>query len=254
MEKIVMYENKEFGKIRTMVMPDGQVAFVGKDVCDVLGYSRARDAIQRHVDEDDAVKYGLIDSLGRTQQTTFINESGLYALILSSKLPKAREFKHWVTSEVLPQIRRTGGYIPVGEGDDEKTILCKAVAILQHTVEMQKEKLAATRAEVARLTPKADYAEEVLLSPTCYTMTQVAKGLSMTVQELQRRLRELGVIYRSPSGPWMLYAPYLKQGLEAYRTRKGTNLFGEVAWTDSYLVWTEKGREFVNRLMMKQVA
>ena len=117
MEKIVMYENKEFGKIRTMVMPDGQVAFVGKDVCDVLGYSRARDAIQRHVDEDDAVKYGLIDSLGRTQQTTFINESGLYALILSSKLPKAREFKHWVTSEVLPQIRRTGGYIPANAGD-----------------------------------------------------------------------------------------------------------------------------------------
>ena len=230
-----------------MMMPDGQVGFVGKDVAMVLGYSKPLNAIAMHVDKDDSLKWGLTDSLGRTQQTIFINESGLYSLILSSKLPKAREFKHWVTSEVLPQIRKTGGYIPVAKEDDEKTILCKAVEILMRTVEMQKERLCVQDMEMARLAPMAEYAEEVLLSPTCYTMTQVAKSLSMTVQQLQRWLHKMHIIYRSPSGCWMLYAEYLKKGYEAYRTMKGENLFGDVLWTDTYLVWTERGKEFIRR-------
>ena len=166
---------------------------------------------------------------------TIINESGLYSLILSSKLPQAKEFKRWVTNEVLPQIRKTGGYIPVNKEDDEKTILCKAIDIMNRTIE--------------QLRPKAEYAEKVLLSPSCYTMTQVAKGLSMTVLELTRRLHDLGVIYRSPSGPLMLYAPYLKNGFEAYRTAHGEDIFGNVTWSSSYLVWTEKGREFVRKMV-----
>ena len=135
--------------------------------------------------------------------------------------------------EVLPQTRQTGGYIPVSSADDEKTILCKALDIMNRTIE--------------QLRPKADYAEKVLLSPSCYTMTQVAKGLSMTVLELTRRLHELGVIYRSPSGPLMLYAPYLKNGFEAYRTAHGEDIFGNVTWSSSYLVWTEKGKEFITK-------
>ena len=233
-----------------MIMPDGQIGFVGKDVAEVLGYKKSRNAIAEHVDEDDKTT-ALIQGPGSNYKTqaVFINESGLYALILSSKLPKAREFKHWVTSVVLPQIRKTGGYIPVTREDDEKTILCKAVKILMNTVEMQKQELAEQDIEIARLAPKAEYAEEVLMSPSCYTMTQVAKSLSMTVQELQRMLVQKRIIYRSPSGPWMLYAPYLKKGYEAYRTKKGENLFGDALWTDTYLVWTERGKEFVHRLI-----
>ena len=228
--EIQIFKDERFGEVRTMVI-NGEPWFVGKDVAEMLGYAKPLDAIQRHVDEDDSVKHGLIDSLGRTQQVIFINESGLYALILSSKLPQAKEFKRWVTNEVLPQIRKTGGYIPVGSADDEKTILCKAIDIMNRTIE--------------QLRPKAEYAEKVLLSPSCYTMTQVAKGLSMTVLELTQRLHELGVIYRSPSGPLMLYAPYLKNGFEAYRTSHGEDIFGNVTWSHSYLVWTEKGREFI---------
>ena len=244
---ISIFSHPEFGEIRTMIMPDGQIGFVGKDVAEVLGYSNTRDALRKHVDDEDKA-VAFCDTLGGKQSTTFINESGLYALILSSKLPRAREFKHWVTSEVLPQIRKTGGYIPVSREDDEKTILCKAVKILMNTVEMQKQELAEQDIEIARLAPKAEYAEEVLLSPTCYTMTQVAKSLSMTVQELQRMLVQKRIIYRSPSGPWMLYAPYLKKGLEAYRTRKGENFFGDTLWTESYLVWTERGKEFIHSI------
>ena len=247
-----------FGEIRTMVMPDGQVGFVGKDVADVLGYARSADAVRQHVEDEDKGVFKM-QTPGGMQSIVFVNESGLYSLILSSKLPQAREFKHWVTSEVLPQIRRTGGYIPVKAEDDEKTILAKAVQILMKTVERQKvsieqqrRELAEQDVEIARLAPKAEYAEEVLMSPTCYTMTQVAKSLSMTVQQLQRQLHLMKVIYRSPSGCWMLYADFLKLGYEAYRTKKGENLFGETIWTDTYLVWTEKGREFIHSLFANE--
>lgn len=109
MSSVKIFENKEFGEIRT-VMIDGVPWFVGKDVAGALGYSRERDAIANHVAEDDAVKYGIIDAMGREQQTIIINESGLYSLILGSKLPSAKQFKRWVTSEVLPSIRQTGTY------------------------------------------------------------------------------------------------------------------------------------------------
>ena len=123
------------------------------------GYKLPRKAILDHVEKDDVLKWNLIDAMGRTQQTTFINESGLYSLILSSKLPKAREFKHRVTSVVLPQIRQKDGYINVNDNDDDKTILCKAVNILMKTIELQKHELADQDIRIARLMPKAEYAE-----------------------------------------------------------------------------------------------
>lgn len=109
MNDLKIFNNAEFGQIRTVVI-DGAPWFVGKDVAGALGYSRERDAVATHVSEDDAAKYGIIDALGREQQTTIINESGLYALIFGSKLEEAKNFKHWVTSEVLPSIRQTGTY------------------------------------------------------------------------------------------------------------------------------------------------
>lgn len=107
--KVQVFNSEEFGEIRTVKI-DGEAWFVGKDIAEKLGYARARDAISRHVDEDDAVKYGVIDSQGRKQETTLINESGVYSLIIGSKLPTAKRFKHWITSEVLPTIRKTGSY------------------------------------------------------------------------------------------------------------------------------------------------
>lgn len=105
-----IFKNKDLGSIRTLIIED-EPWFVGKDVAEILGYAKPLNAITTHVDKDDSLKQGLIDNLGRTQQTIFINESGLYSLILSSKLPSAKSFKHWVTSEILPTIRKTGGYV-----------------------------------------------------------------------------------------------------------------------------------------------
>lgn len=109
MNEITIFNNPEFGDVRT-IMIDGEPWFVGKDVANALGYARERDAIANHVDKDDAVKHGVADSIGREQKTTIINESGLYSLIFGSKLESAKKFKKWVTSEVLPQLRKTGSY------------------------------------------------------------------------------------------------------------------------------------------------
>ena len=109
MNKIQIFQNQEFGAIRTLSNEQGEPMFCAKDVAEALGYKLARKAVQDHVDRDDVLKRNLIDSLGRKQQAIFINESGLYSLILSSKLESAKRFKHWVTSEVLPAIRKQSG-------------------------------------------------------------------------------------------------------------------------------------------------
>ena len=109
MNNLQIFKNDSFGEVRTLII-DNEPWFVGKDVASILGYAKPLNAISTHIDEDDSLKQGLIDNMGRTQETILINESGLYSLILSSKLPKAKEFKRWVTSEVLPSIRKTGGY------------------------------------------------------------------------------------------------------------------------------------------------
>ena len=121
MKEIFNFHGQE---VRTLTI-DNEPWFVGKDVADILGYSKARNAIALHVDEDDALKQGLTDNLGRIQETIIINESGLYSLILSSKLPQAKEFKRWVTSEVLPQIRLQGAYVPENLSDEAFIALFK---------------------------------------------------------------------------------------------------------------------------------
>ena len=128
--EIQVFKNDRFGEVRTMVI-NGEPWFVGKDVAEVLGYLNPQKAIRDHVDGERIVLSG------QNRMTIFINESGLYALILSSKLPQAKEFKRWVTSEVLPQIRKTGGYIPVNDCKDDGEIMAKALLIAKKTIEQQ---------------------------------------------------------------------------------------------------------------------
>ena len=180
-------------------MPDGQIGFVGKDVAEVLGYSKPLNAIAMHVDKDDSLKWGLTDSLGRTQQTIFINESGLYSLILSSKLPKAREFKHWVTSVVLPQIRKTGGYIKVDEDDDDNSIMAKALMIAQKTI-AQKDAL------LAEQKPKVMFADAVTSQEDSILISEMAKLLTQNGFEIGRIrffrwLRENGYLFKHSTEP-----------------------------------------------------
>jgi phage antirepressor YoqD-like protein len=187
----------------------------------------------------------VLDRNGKKRITTFINESGLYSLILSSKLESAKRFKRWVTGEVLPAIRKQGGYIVTKEGESEKEVMARALEIVKNTLQQRNE-------EIAKLKPKADYVDEVLDSITCVTTTQLAKELGMTAQELNRRLCEMRIQYWQ-SGQYMLYADFARQGLARSRTRKHTLKHGMVL-TEMYLVWTERGRDFIHRLFNKNLA
>ena len=145
--------------------------FCGKDVCDALGYSNGRDAVRKHVDGDDKTTVAICDGGSNYKsQAIFINESGLYSLILSSKLDSARRFKHWVTSEVLPAIRKQGGYMVARPEETDAEVLARAMLIMQTSLDKRDE-------IIAMLQPRADYADEVLDSVTCITTTQLAKEL-----------------------------------------------------------------------------
>ena len=240
MNGIQIFRNQEFGAIRTMSNEQGEPIFCAKDVCNALGYSKPRNAIAQHVDKDDALKQGLIDSMGRKQEATFINESGLYALILSSKLESAKRFRKWVTSEVLPCIRKQGGYMVVHPDESDEVIMARALQIMQATLQRRDE-------QIARLQPRADYADQVLDSISCFTVTQIGKELNMTGHDLNLLLCQMGIQYPQ-SGQYLLYADYARQGLAKNRTFEYHNADGDLK-TKTYLVWTERGRNFIHQLL-----
>ena len=149
--QVAVFENPEFGTVRTTIDEKGEPWFCAKDLCDVLGYKRADNAVRQHVNPSDALKqcvariaknrYGECNGKMQVVQMIFVNESGFYALVLGSKLPSAVKFKDWVTSVVLPQIRKTGGYIPVKEGESEEETIRNAEEILRATLKKKEELL-----------------------------------------------------------------------------------------------------------------
>ena len=239
MNKIQIFKNVEFGAIRTTNNEHGEPLFCAKDVCNALSYGNSREALHKHVDEKDVTKRDTLTK-GGVQAMLYVNESGLYALILFSRLESAKRFKHWVTSEVLPSIRKQGGYMVVHPEETDEEMLARALQIMQAALQRRDE-------EIARLKPRADYADEVLDAINCITTTQLAKELGMTAQELNRRLCEMRIQYWQ-SGQYMLYAEYARMGLAKSRTHKHTLKHGMVI-TEMYLVWTERGRDFIHRLL-----
>ena len=238
--QIKIFESPEFGRIRTVSDEKGEPWFCLTDVCNVLGLK------QRHVRErlDDGVVSTdtISDSLGRTQMANFVNEDGLYDVILDSRKPSARAFRKWVTSEVLPQIRRTGGYIPLAAEDDEKTILAKAVRILNRTLEQKDELLEAQR-------PKVDFANAVTTGDGCILMSELAKlltrnGYPTGRTRLFRWMRENGYIFKRSTEP---IQKWVEQGLFAtsvtvIKTHHGT----EERVTTKV---TGKGQEYFLRML-----
>ena len=233
--------NLEFGAIRTISNEQGEPMFCGKDVAEALGYKKPENAVAKHVDNEDKTTT-LIQGSGSNYKTQaiFINESGLYALILSSKLESAKRFKRWVTSEVLPAIRKQGGYLIAKKGESDKDVMKRAMEIVKTTLAKREE-------QIAKLKPRAEYADSVLDSINCITTTQLAKELGMSAQELNRRLCEMRIQYWQ-SGQYMLYAEFARQGFAKSRTRRHVCKHGIVI-TEMYLVWTERGRNFIHQLL-----
>lgn len=183
MNDLQVFKNEEFGAIRTVTIND-EVWFVGKDVAKALGYERATKAIQDHVEEEDKDGIPIRDSIGRMQNTPIINESGLYSLILSSKLPTAKKFKRWVTSEVLPSIRKNGGYIMNQENMTPEQIMAEGILIAQRIIESKNK-------EIERMKPKEVFADAVETSHTSILIGDLAKVLRQNgVETGQKRLFE----------------------------------------------------------------
>jgi len=246
MNEIQIFQNQEFGAIRTMSNEQGEALFCAKDVAEALGYSNGRDAVRKHVDGEDKTTVAICDTGSNYKsQAVFINESGLYALILSSKLESARRFKHWVTSEVLPSIRKNGGYMIARPDESDEIILARALQIMQATLARRDE-------QIAKLKPRADYADHVLDSVSCFTVTQIGKELGMTGHDLNVLLCQMGIQY-AQSGQYLLYADYARQGLAKNRTFSREANDGTLH-TRTYLVWTERGRDFIHRLLDKRLA
>ena len=241
MNKMMTFRNLEFGAIRTISSEQGEPMFCGKDVAEALGYKKPENAVAKHVDTEDKTTT-LIQGSGSNYKTQaiFINESGLYALILSSKLESAKRFKRWVTSEVLPAIRKQGGYLIAKKGESDKDVMKRAMEIVKTTLAKREE-------QIAKLKPRAEYADSVLDSINCITTTQLAKELGMSAQELNRRLCEMRIQYWQ-SGQYMLYAEFARQGFAKSRTRRHVCKHGIVI-TEMYLVWTKRGRNFIHQLL-----
>ncbi len=221
--ELKVYNNAQLGKIRGCIVND-QVWFVGKDVALLLGYKNTRKALTDHVDADDR-KGNESLPLMKGQRYTMINESGLYSLLLRSNQPQARQFKQWVTAEVLPQIRRTGAY----------------------SMKHMEQTCRRLKGENAQLSQKAAYTDRVLMSIDCVTTTQVAKEVGLNAQQLNNLLVATGVQYHQ-CGQYLLCAPYAKLGLAKNRTLSFQDEHGHTR-TRTYLVWTELGRTFLHAIL-----
>lgn len=201
MNEIRIFKSEEFGEIRTVEI-GGEPWFVGKDVAETLGYERPTKAVSDHVDDEDRDEVPIQDPIRRMQNTAIINESGLYSLILSSKLPSAKAFKRWVTSEVLPSIRKHGGYINGQAEMSPEELMAKALQVAQKTLEEREARIGVLAAENSALTvekqilkPKADYFDELVDRNLLTNFRETAKQLSIKQNDFVKFLLEKKYVY-----------------------------------------------------------
>lgn len=247
-EIIETFENAEFGSIRTLTL-DGEPYFVGKDVTSVLGYANPSKALTDHVDEDDKLNNESLSSLGQ-RGGWLINESGLYSLILSSKLPTAKKFKHWVTSEVLPSIRKTGMYA-TDELINNPDLAIKAFTALKEEREKTKaltETVAVQKQQIAELQPKGSYYDLVLNCKDLISTTEIAKDYGKSARWLNELLHDLKVQYKQGGKIWILYQKYAEKGYTSTKTQTYNGNDGQVH-TKVHTYWTQKGRLFIYDLL-----
>ncbi len=233
--EIVLFNHEEFGEIRTLMI-DGEPWFVGKDVATALGYTNPLKAIRDHIDEEDKTVNDSFTVNGT--KGVLINESGLYSLVLSSKLPKAKEFKHWVTSKILPSLRKHGAYFTP---EALYKSLCdpkNLIEILQALADEQKRNTDLSL-ENAYLSVKAKYYDEILNSKNNVPVTQIAKDYGMSAIAFNKMLHEYGIQYPIRNS-WVLYAEYANLGYTQSKTYKYAENKAAM-----HTCWTQKGRLFL---------
>jgi len=235
MQDLEIFKNDEFGEVRTVLIND-EPYFVAKDITDRLGFSNGRDAISKHVDDEDKSDVAIHDG-SQNRNMTVINESGLYSLVLSSKLDGAKKFRRWITSEVIPQIRRTGGYQAP-----------KSFAEALRLAAEQAEKMEALEKENKMLLPKAEFFDAVTDSKTAISIGEVAKVLDMGIgqNKLFAFLREQKILDRQN----IPYQEYIDRGYFRIVEQK-YEVHGEVRINIKTLVF-QKGIDWIRKQLQKE--
>ena len=247
MNELKIFENTEFGKVRATEI-NGEAWLVGKDVAEILGYERPTKAVTDHVDSEDRDVVPIQDSIGRMQNTPIINESGLYSLIISSKLPQAKKFKRWVTAEVLPSIRKHGGYIAGQENMSDEELIARALMVAKHKIEERDKQIEA-------LKPKALFADAVSASKTSILIGDLAKLIKQNGHDIgQRRLfqwmRDKGYLIKQQGASWnMPTQKSMDMGLFEIKETTITHSDGHISISKTVKV-TGKGQVyFINKFM-----
>jgi len=250
MNDLQIFENDRFGKIRAIKI-ENEPYFVAKDVCEILEIKNTTQAISR-LDEDERTMLNI----GRQGNTNLVNEYGLYNLILASRKKEAKEFKRWITHEVIPSIRKTGGYIAGEENMSEEELVLKAMEVMTRKVKALEEKTAKLETEnsaqfqlIGELKPKADYTDRILQNKGLVTITAIAKDYGMSGEKMNEKLHELGVQYKQ-SGQWLLYREYHNNGYTHSETIDLTHKDGS-RFVRMNTKWTQKGRLFLYELLKK---
>lgn len=246
MNELQIFKNPEFGQVRTIQL-NNEIFFIGKDVATALGYANPKNAVPNHVADEDKLST-QIEYAGQRREMTVINESGLYALIFGSKLESAKRFKHWVTSEVLPSIRKTGGYIAGQETMSDAELMAKALVVAQRQIEER-------NAQIERMTPKALFADAVTASKSSILVGDLAKlikqnGVDIGQKRLFQWLRNNGYLIRQNGASWnMPTQRSMEQGLFEIKETTITHSDGHVSISKTVKV-TGKGQLFfVNKFL-----
>ncbi len=230
MNNILQFNNKEFGEL-TVIEKDGEFFFLGKEVAEKLGYSNTRDALARHVDIEDRADVGIHD--GRQMRSmTAINESGLYSLILLSKLPSAKRFKHWVTKEVLPSIRKNGGYIEGQEMLTNEEILAKAMLVANNVIEEKNQK-------IQELEPKANYYDQLVDKNLLTNFRNTAKQLNIPQKAFIDFLLANDFVYRDKHQRLL---PYSRKNKGYFEVKEWISEDGRLVGIQTLI--TPKGRNY----------
>lgn len=236
MNELKLFNNPDFGEIRALEL-DGQPWFVGKEIAQALGYKDTVNALKSHVDAED--KRGWqITTPGGIQEMTIINESGLYSLVLSSKLPGAKQFKRWVTSEVLPSIRKSGGYINGQDTMSPEELMAKALMVAEKTLAEREKRISALTVENQILQPKADYFDQLVDRNLLTSLRDTAKELGIKEKKFIGFLVEKKYLYRDKKGK---LTPYAGKADDLFTVKECFN--EKTNWSGTQTMVTPKGRE-----------
>ena len=248
MGELQVFSNAEFGSVRSL-MVNGEPYFVGRDVAKILGYVNPNDALAKRVDEEDK-GVAKCDTPGGSQELTVINESGLYSLILSSRLPSAKRFKRWVTSEVLPAIRKHGVFVMDDIVNNTDALIEALQAFKAERLQRMalEEENAVQKQQLVEMKPKASYYDVVLNSPDLVSITEIAKDYGWSARKMNEYLHVHGIQFKQGGRIWILYQKYAEMGLTSTKTHTYPGNDGEIH-TKVHTYWTQKGRLFIYDLL-----